>query len=320
MQLTEIQYLEVITTKLKDMHDLKSNFDKFSRLTKIYLINRLNSEGNVKFYRHKPKMTDCDLIAHSLCQEAMGIDSENYYWSKLRTDYSKEFPNLIHLTGYNHRKKNLASAIMQMNEAMAKELNEGEDVYIVDSMPIPICKNARESRLKVCCENFETAPDKGYSAVNKQYFIGYKLHLVTSINGVFHSLDLSKASVHDVNYLNDIKYSGMNNCTLLGDTGYLSSEQQIDLFHSVSISLKTPMRRNQKDYKKYPYVFKKCRRRIETLFSQLCDQMMMKRNYAKSFAGFAIRILAKVTAITALQMMNKLNGKPLNHIKHALAA
>jgi len=51
------------------------------------------------------------------------------------------------------------------------------------------------------------------------------------------------------------------------------------------------MRNNQKDYKKQPYIFRKSRKRIETLFSQLCDQFMMRRNYAKTFQGFKTRIL-----------------------------
>lgn len=302
------------------MHDLKSNFHKFLQLTNKYLRHSLDPEGNVKGYRHKPKLPDSHIIALALCQEALGIDSENFFWSKLRTDYMDEFPGLIHLTRFNIRKKTLAPYLKAMNESMASELNEGEDTYIVDSMPVPVCKNAREKRLKACCQNFETAPDKGYSAVNKQYYTGYKLHLVTSLRGVFYSMELTKASVHDLLYLSDLKYSGMNNCTLLGDAGYLSAEQQTDLFNTARIEIKTPMRCNQKDYRPYPFVFKKCRKRIETLFSQLCDHMMIKRNYAKTFIGLATRIQAKIAATTALQMINKENGKPINHIKHALAA
>lgn len=199
-------------------------------------------------------------------------------------------------------------------------MNEGEDFFIVDSMPVPICKNAREKRLKSCCEVFETAPDKGYSAVNRQYFIGYKLHAVISLKGVIHSMDLSKASVHDLHYLSDVKLSGMNNCTLIGDAGYLSSNQQVDLFTNHRIELKTPMRSNQKEFEPFPFVFKKSRKRIETLFSQLCDHMMIKRNYAKKFNGLATRMVCKTTAITALQLINHNNGRPINHIKHALAA
>ena len=79
------------------------------------------------------------------------------------------------------------------------------------------------------------------------------------------------------------------------------------------------MRINQKDFKPYPFVFKKCRKRIETIFSQLCDQFMLKRNYAKSFVGLATRVISKIAGLTILQYINKLNNKPINNIKHALA-
>lgn len=320
MHFTDIQYLDVITTKRQDMHDLKLNFDKFHRLTKNYLSEFLNKDGNVQHYRNRPNMPDSAIIALAICQEALGIDSENWFHGKLKSDYSADFPELPHITRYNYRRKRLACWIQKLNKSMARELSEGENFFIVDSMPIPVCKNAREKRLKACCEVFETAPDKGYSAVSGQYFIGYKLHVVISLKGVCFSMDLSKASVHDLNYLSDIRETGMNNCTLIGDAGYLSSEQQTDLFTHHRIKLETPMRSNQKNFKAFPFVFKKSRKRIETLFSQLCDQMLMKRNYAKTFNGLATRTICKMTATTALQIINHQNGKPINHIKHALAA
>ena len=71
------------------------------------------------------------------------------------------------------------------------------------------------------------------------HFYGYKLHAVCSVNGVFQSLDLSPASVHDIHYLKDIREQ-LSDCTLLGDKGYLSSEIQIDLFNYAHIELETP--------------------------------------------------------------------------------
>jgi|GEM_PF-1543047 len=59
--------------------------------------------------------------------------------------------------------------------------------------------------------------------------------------------------------------TSISECVLLGDKGYLSAEQ-LDLFESASIILETPMRTNQKGYKKQPYIFRKSRKRIETLF------------------------------------------------------
>lgn len=320
MHFTDKQYLELIITKNQDMHDLKSNFDKFYRITKRYLCDSLNDDGNVEVYRNPPKMSDSQIIALSICQEALGVDSENWFHSKLKSDYAHNFPDLPHITRYNHRRKRLAPLIQKLNEAMARQINEGENYFMVDSMPIPVCKNAREKRLKACCQFFETAPDKGFSAVNKQFFIGYKLHVVISLKGVCFSMDLSKASVHDLHYLKDVKLSGLNNCTLIGDAGYISSEYQTDLFATQRVKLKTPMRCNQHNFQPFPFVFKRCRKRVETLFSQLCDQMMIKRNYAKTFDGLATRMICKMTATTALQLMNFQNGKPINQIKHALAA
>jgi hypothetical protein len=92
----------------------------------------------------------------------------------------------------------------------------------MDSVPVPIYKIVREKRCKFRKDYFETKSDKGYSAISKQYNYGCKLHLVTSVNGVFHSMDLTKASVHDVNDLKEIKYGKMSNATLIGDKGCIS--------------------------------------------------------------------------------------------------
>jgi hypothetical protein len=103
---------------------------------------------------------------------------------------------------------------------------------------------------------------------------------------------------------------------LLGDRGYLSQTIQLDLFNQVNIQLETPKRINQKDYKPQFYQFKKFRKRIETLFSQLCDQFMIRRNYAKSFLGFKTRILSKITTLTTIQYLNKfVFDRNINNLK-----
>lgn len=323
MHITEIQYLNRVNSHIKPikhMHDLKANFLKMLGITNIILSDDLHEDGNLRFYPHKPKFADNHIIALSLCQECLGIDSENWFLAKLRSDYSNDFSNLVHITNYNKRRKKLAYWVGQVNSRLAAKLNEGEDVFMVYSIPVSVCKLAREQQLRICRSDFETAPDKGYSAVYKQYYIGYKLHLMIGMNGVYQSMEITKASVHDVHYLNEAKHSGINSCLLLADKGYLSAPWQLDLFTSANIKLETLRRSNQKNFQPWPYLFKATRRRIEVVFSQLCDQMMLKRNYAKTFEGLRTRIMAKVAAVTVLQYINHLNGKPLNHIKHALAA
>ncbi|SHN00608.1 Transposase DDE domain-containing protein [Chryseobacterium carnipullorum] len=111
----------------------------------------------------------------------------------------------------------------------------------------------------------------------------------------------------------------MNNCTLIGDRGYLSAQVQTDLFTYANIKLDTPMRINQRNYIKQKYIFRKSRKRIETLFSQLCDQFKIRNNYAKSLNGFKTRILSKIAALTFIQFVNVfVFNRKMNIIKTAL--
>ena len=58
----------------------------------------------------------------------------------------------------------------------------------------------------------------------------------------------------------------LSSCVLIGDKGYLSADYQLDLLTSSQIKLEVPMRVNQHDYQKRPYLFRKTRKPIETLF------------------------------------------------------
>ena len=107
------------------------------------------------------------------------------------------------------------------------------------------------------------------------YYYGYKLHAVCGLSGVIHFFDLTKASVHDIHYLKDVKVD-YSNCTVIGDRGYISAQVQLDLFETANIRLEVPYRGNQKEWKPTFPAFVKARKRIETLFSQLCDQFMIK--------------------------------------------
>ena len=289
-----------------------------SNIVKNYLrvlevISSLNCELIYKSgVGRKQKMSDLEVVALSLTAEFMSIDSENSLFKQLN---QAEIPNLIERSQFNKRRRKLFLFSEEIRTKLAKEFLEFEDYFIVDSMPLEICKFSRHSRIKICKEEFESAPSKGFCASQNNWYFGYKLHGVCSVSGIFHSLDITKAEVHDIHFLKNIKQQ-MSDCVLLGDRGYLSESIQLDLFQTVKVRLETPKRSNQKDYKQQPYIFRKSRKRIETLFSQLFDQFMIRRNYAKSFEGFKTRILAKITSLTLVQYINKfIFDRPINNIK-----
>ena len=68
---------------------------------------------------------------------------------------------------------------------------------------------------------------------------------------------------------------------------------QLDLFETADIKLEIPYRYNQKNRKPTFIPYAKARKRIETDFSQIVDQFMINRNYAKQIEGFVTRIISK---------------------------
>jgi hypothetical protein len=282
----------------------------------LEIISSLNCEPVPNsFVGRKCKMSDLEVVALSLTAEFMSIDSEN---SLFKLIDQLEIPNLIERSQFNKRRRKLFLFSEEVRTKLASAFMDFEDYFIVDSMPLEICKFSRHNRIKICKNDFETAPSKGFCASQNSWFYGYKLHGVCSITGVFHSLDITKAEVHDIHFLKNVKQQ-ISDCVLLGDKGYVSETIQLDLFQTVNIKLETPKRSNQKNYKAQPYIFRKSRKRIETLFSQLCDQFLIRRNYAKTFDGFKTRILAKITALTLIQYVNKfIFDRPINNIKNQI--
>ena len=290
------------------MNNFTQNYEKILK-TLQSIENKMNFLNQIR----KPKLSDMELIAIDLTSEFMGIDSERNLFRNL----PERLLSKIERSVYNRRKRRL----FYHRDLLRKKLvsNIGfNGYYIIDSMPLEVCKLSRSSRSSVCKESYDTDPDAGYCASQSFNYYGYKLHAVCTIDGVFTDFDLSRASIHDIHYLKDIR-NLYQDCTLLGDKGYLSFDYQLDLFSSRQIRLEVPMRRNQKDYKPQPYIFRKSRKRIETLFSQLCDQFMIRRNYAKSFDGFKNRILSKIMALTVIQFINKINNPNINNLKIRIA-
>lgn len=299
------------------MHDLKSNFDKVFHTIKSLQLPIFDQSGNIPKPRPRSYFSDLEVIALSLTGEYMSLDSENRLFNKIKSNYPGAFLAIIGRSRFNRRKMALFEVMEAVRQQLAQRFLDFEDYFIIDSMPLEICKLSRERRSKICREAFDTSPEKGYCAAQKMYFYGYKLQGVCSVNGVFQSIELTKANTHDVTFLSEMN-SQLSDCALIGDKGYLSSSIQLDSFHSTNIKL-PPVRSNQKNYAKQNWLFRKTRKRIETLFSQLCDQFMIRRNYAKSFHGFKTRVLAKITSLTLVQYITKfVFDRPINYLKVAI--
>jgi len=299
------------------MHNLYANFVKILEICKRFSKDLVNERGNVPRRGVVPRFSDLEVVSLSMASEAMSIDSESLLFAKLE-EYRKDMPNLISRRQYNDRRKLTSGLCEAIRKRMAMEIDAGEDYFCIDSKPIEVCRLSRSKRCRIGKKEYRTAPEYGYCASQGVHYYGYKLHAVCGLSGVIHSYDLTKANVHDIRYLQDVKCE-YHDCSIFGDRGYISAAVQLDLFETANIRLEVPFRCNQKDWRPAFIPFAKARKRIETDFSQMCDQFMICRNYAKDTAGLFTRIKSKISAFTTMQYINYINNKPIGRVKYALA-
>lgn len=110
-------------------------------------------------------MNDLEIIALSCCMEALSSDSKNLLWSKLKTDYAHLFQNLIDRSRFNRRRRHLMPFIVQVQEHVSNRLENLSQTMVVDSIPVPVVKLAREKTYKAFKKSFDTAPAKGYCRI-----------------------------------------------------------------------------------------------------------------------------------------------------------
>lgn len=300
------------------MCNLYAKYVKILEICKQFSENLVNDKGNVRRPGPVPKFSDLEVVALTLAAETESFDSENWLFEHQLNDCREKMPNLISRRQFNDRRKTTSGLCEEIRKRIAQAIDGGEEYYCIDSKPIEVCRAARGNRCTMGrTGDFALAPDFGYCASQDIYYFGYKLHALCGLSGVIHSYDLSKASVHDINYLKDVK-QGYCNIKIFGDKAYISKDIQLDLFETAHIELECPYRENQKDWKPTFIPYAKARKRIETLFSQLTDQFLVIRNYAKETCGLFARIIGKISALTVLQYVNYINGKPLGRIKYAL--
>jgi len=178
------------------MNNFRVNYDKI-----LGVLKSITEKEHFLRQNRKPKLKDIELIAMNLTAEYMSIDSE----CQLFREISIDLKNKIERSVYNRRKRKLFFAMEFIRNELTNKFTEFENYFVVDSMPLEVVKLSRSNSSKICKEEFYSAPNRGFCASQNMHYYGYKIHAVCSIEGVFKSFDISKASVHDIHYLKDIK-------------------------------------------------------------------------------------------------------------------
>ena len=256
-----------------------------------------------------------DIIPINIVGELLTIDSEKAFFSLLSSEYLKLFPKLGDRTRFNRTKRNLYSVINEIRKYISLYIQSySNNIRVIDSMPIPVCEFGR-AHFSKCFKgeaSYEVRPSK------KQTYFGFKFHSLTTVEGFLTDYVITPANIDDRNAVWDLcaKY---NSISIIGDKGCINKRLTPELKTEKDINLLFLKRGNSKD--NYPKQIRqlifKVRRRIETSFSQLTEQLNLNKVKSKSLLGFITRVSIKVLGHNISFLINKLmrNDDSIGKIK-----
>jgi len=260
---------------------------------------------NILAHKHKtnkPKFDDSELITFLIF--AMTFRGGNYKQTlkEFEENYADMFPYLPKLPAIVKRAKKLSNLTKIIMLIARRLLLEHQQVFIaiVDTKPIPVCKNQRMNR----CKKVSGRLYKGNNG-NREWF-GFKLGLITDNYGNPISFEIIPASRHDINYLKELDNTVieiLRDHTLIGDKAFNSKELKEKLKEKrieLEAIKKGKIHHKQKERQLY---LRKVRKRIETTLSRLY-YMGVENIRAVSLEGFIAKIGFFVLALQFRMFFN----------------
>jgi len=168
------------------------------------------------------------------------------------------------------------------------------EAFLIDSMPVPVCKRARARR----CRKVQGREFCGVCHAKKEKFFGWRLHLVCTTTGVPVAFDLVPGGLHDLTPIHELCYGLPDEATVYGDKGDNATPDEATILADTGVRL-VPIRKANMAPNRWAdkLALRAYRKRIETLYSQL-EAMGLERLRARTNPGLELKVHAALLAAT----------------------
>jgi len=255
-----------------------------------------------------PKLSDAEVITIEICGEYLGFHDDKAIFDYFRKHYKEWFPDLEDRTTFVRQAANLWQMKARIQQKLVQLSGQMQETYqIIDTAPLPVCEYVR-SRRDRC---FKPDADYGYCAAKDMHYYGFKLGLRTSRIGMITHFDLLPARPHDIQLLDDL-VAGFQQGTILADKGFIDAHRQAILARK-GIFLAAQTRKNMLSSDLPQSIrkrFRRWRKRIETVISQLAVRFQIERIRARDLWHFQSRLIRKILAHTICVFINLQLGRP----------
>jgi hypothetical protein len=247
------------------------------------------------------KIDDAELVALAVCQAAMGICSDRQFLGLVAFRLPGWFPHLPSQSQYNRRLRGLTGLLTVVQQRLAGLLDAG-GARLADGTLIGVANYAG------CAHHsdFAGVAAYGFCAAKSEWVWGVRLVLRADRRGLPLGYTLVPANEHEYEPLLDLVEAGE---TVIADKG-LWGRAYNERIGCAEVRLLTPARERTAANRNRERVLAGLRLTIESVFSNLKEQMRLEHHLAKTPRGLAQRIAQRLLALTIGILLNTISGRP----------
>jgi hypothetical protein len=242
----------------------------------------------------------------------IGIDffeftCERRYVAFVRANYLKLFPQLVTQSQYNRRARSLRYVLNELRKALAIELGvQFEQHFLLDTTPV-IAVGYRRSKKH---SDFRGSADYGYCAARRMKYYGYKLVMLTTLDGTPYAFELVPANTDERDAADEILDTLPPDSNAWSDLGFLGEAWQA-AWAEQTIHVWTAKRENQHEQNPpaFDRLLNQVRERVEGTFDILKEGgRSVEHTLAHTVDGLCARVIAKIASVTLRLFLRRFFG------------
>ena len=234
---------------------------------------------NKHIFRRKPSLNLAEIATISLIKSEYGIRTWKGLFKLLKNKFKYEFKLPVYKNFVVLMNQNAKLILILINLLLQLNHKQAGVVKLLDSTPLPVCKNYRIKRHKT----MKTVATRSKSSLG--WFYGLKLHALTDMFGNLLGVRFTTGRVDDRVVL-DAFLEKLHNSIIIADAGYISNKLT-EKAHQNNNVLLTCLRKNTRKLASFLDIcLLNLRPRIEVLFSILKERLGLVTSLPRSVNGY----------------------------------
>ncbi len=191
----------------------------------------------------KPVVSDSEVLTLILAQHALGFPTERRWLRHVHHNLRALFPQQLSQSEFNRRARNLWGALEELRKWVLVQMEVRTETYrLIDSTPVQDRHWRHQGPGHLLLEGAAL----GYCAAKREPFSGYRLLVLTTLDGVITDWTLIPATADEREGADDVLEEYVN-LRVLGDKGFIDGFRQAEWQQRQGIVVPTPKRGNQKE-------------------------------------------------------------------------